>query len=106
MTIGIVDEDLRDADLDDVMKDLKPKKRIQKGRIKGKLTNHRAYLAGPIDNAKDDGVGWRQLATPYLQERGIQILDPTDKPTPESQIQHPVKMIAFLIKGQMKNQLF
>jgi hypothetical protein len=72
-------------DIDDetasVIADLKPKKRVQFGSKKGKLTNHRVYLAGPIDNASDDGVGWRQLATPYLKERGIQILDPTDKPT-------------------------
>ena len=108
MTIGIVDEELRDADLDDVMKDLKPKKRVQKGRIKGKLTNHRAYLAGPIDNAKDDGVGWRQLATPYLKERGIQILDPTDKPVTQcrfNEIGDEKEMIKKLVKLERWDEL-
>jgi len=49
--------------------------------VKGKLTNHRVYLAGPIDHAEDDGVGWRQRITPFLKKMGLTILDPTDKPT-------------------------
>ena len=51
--------------------------KIQKGR----LNNHRVYLAGPIDHVADDGVGWRQNISPYLKKMGLTILDPTDKPT-------------------------
>lgn len=47
----------------------------------GRLTNHRVYLAGPIDHATDDGVGWRASITPHLNKMGVTILDPTNKPT-------------------------
>jgi len=50
-------------------------------KVKGRLNNHRVYLAGPIDHASDDGVGWREELTPYLEKLGLTILDPTNKPT-------------------------
>ncbi len=49
-------------------------------KVKGRLNNHRVYLAGPIDHASDDGVGWREELTPYLEKMGLTILDPTNKP--------------------------
>tara|TARA_B100000902_G_C27313759_1_gene919976 strand:+ start:628 stop:1260 length:633 start_codon:yes stop_codon:yes gene_type:complete len=49
-------------------------------KVKGRLNNHRVYLAGPIDHASDDGVGWREELTPYLEKLGLTILDPTNKP--------------------------
>jgi len=106
--VSYIDSELQDKDLEDVMGALKPKKRVQKGRIKGKLTNHRCYLAGPIDNANDDGVGWRQLATPYLLERGIQILDPTDKPVSQcrfNEIGDEKDMIKKMIKLERWDEL-
>jgi len=39
------------------------------------------YLVGPIDDVKDDGVGWRQEITPHLKEMGVTVFDPTDKPS-------------------------
>ncbi len=45
-----------------------------------RLGNLRCYLAGPIDHAKDDGVGWRKDMTAWLQERNVKVLDPCDKP--------------------------
>ena len=56
-------------------------KKVPRQMKKGRLNNHRVYLAGPIDNALDDGVGWRQNITPYLKKMGLMILDPTNKPT-------------------------
>ena len=56
-------------------------KKVPRQMKKGRLNNHRVYLAGPIDNAHDDGVGWRQNITPYLKKMGLTILDPTNKPT-------------------------
>jgi nucleoside 2-deoxyribosyltransferase len=106
--VSYIDSELQDKDLEDVMGALKPKKRVQKGCIKGKLTNHRCYLAGPIDNANDDGVGWRQLATPYLLERGIQILDPTDKPVSQcrfNEIGDEKDMIKKMIKLERWDEL-
>ena len=50
-------------------------------KVKGRLNNHRVYLAGPIDHVEDDGTGWRRKITPYLKKMGLTILDPTDKPT-------------------------
>lgn len=38
------------------------------------------YLAGPMDNAKDGGEGWRKAITPFLQKKGIFVLNPADKP--------------------------
>ena len=45
-----------------------------------RLGNLRCYLAGPIDHADDDGVGWRKDMTAWLQERNVKVLDPCDKP--------------------------
>ena len=55
-------------------------KEVPNRKVKGRLNNHRVYLAGPIDHADDDGVAWRQKLTPYLKKMGLTILDPTDKP--------------------------
>tara|TARA_B100000745_G_scaffold299781_1_gene251477 strand:+ start:1860 stop:2435 length:576 start_codon:yes stop_codon:yes gene_type:complete len=47
----------------------------------GKLNGQRCYLAGPIDHAEDDGIGWRSEMTEWLSERGVMALDPTNKRT-------------------------
>jgi len=97
-----------DEETASVLADLKPKKRVQVGSKKGKLTNHRVYLAGPIDHANDDGVGWRQFATPHLKERGIQILDPTDKPTSQcrfNEIGDEKEMIKKLVELERWDEL-
>ncbi len=46
----------------------------------GSLNNALIYLGGPIDNATDDGVGWRQEIRAKTQYMNIKWLDPTDKP--------------------------
>jgi nucleoside 2-deoxyribosyltransferase len=45
-----------------------------------KLWGMKAYLCGPMDRAKDGGIDWRRNITPFLQNLGVVILDPTDKP--------------------------
>jgi len=45
-----------------------------------KLNGLRFYLAGPIDQAIDDGVGWRNDLKPWLTKRNVRSLDPCDKP--------------------------
>ena len=47
----------------------------------GKLNGQRCYLAGPIDHAEDDGIGWRTTMSAWLSERGVMALDPTNKRT-------------------------
>lgn len=79
----MTDDALRlDDDTEEVIEDLM--KTIEKPcptkKVKGRLNNHRVYLAGPIDHASDDGVGWREELTPYLEKMGLTILDPTNKP--------------------------
>jgi len=49
-----------------------------------RLKGLRCYLAGPIDQAQDDGVGWRKKITPWLEQKGVMVLDPCDKPIPDS----------------------
>ncbi len=44
----------------------------------GLLSNHICYLAGPIDQAKDDGKTWRKNLAPFLRNEGISVIDPTD----------------------------
>ena len=46
-------------------------------RLKGMT----AYLCGAMDRVKDGGVKWRQYMTPKLQELGVGVLDPCDKPS-------------------------
>lgn len=45
-----------------------------------KLKGSRFYLCGPIDRVADGGVTWRKKITPSLQQLGINVIDPTDKP--------------------------
>jgi hypothetical protein len=44
-----------------------------------KLKGSSVYLCGPMDKAKDGGVGWRRQITPFLKNLGIKVFDPCDK---------------------------
>ena len=66
-----------DAEEEEVVDELgKKNKIIRPNRLKGL----RVYLAGPIDHADDDGIGWRDMMKPFLTEKGMLPLDPCDKP--------------------------
>ncbi|HUV84933.1 MAG TPA: nucleoside 2-deoxyribosyltransferase [Methanosarcinales archaeon] len=43
--------------------------------LKGKSV----YLAGPISDVSDDGVGWREMITPRMAKFGLHVEDPTKK---------------------------
>ena len=45
------------------------------------LKNWKVYLSGPIEAAKDDGVGWRQKFIAMVREAnvGLKFVDPTNK---------------------------
>ncbi|MFA5599858.1 MAG: hypothetical protein WDA06_04600 [Phenylobacterium sp.] len=47
----------------------------------GILRNTKCYLSGPIQNAKDNGIGWRQQFIKLSEEKGlgVQCIDPTNK---------------------------
>ena len=51
-----------------------------KKRRTSRLKNMRVYLAGTMEYSEDEGVEWRKLITPRLQELGLIVLDPTDRP--------------------------
>lgn len=55
-------------------------KNKSKGKTQNRLKGLRVYLAGPIDHADDDGVGWRDMMKPFLKKKGMLTLDPCDKP--------------------------
>lgn len=46
----------------------------------GNLTLNRVYLAGAMDRVPDGGVQWREWITPWLNEHGIIVLNPVNKP--------------------------
>ena len=41
-----------------------------------RLFYNRVYLSGPIDNASDFGVGWRQMVQENLADMDLIFLDP------------------------------
>lgn len=45
-----------------------------------RLNGLRCYLAGPIDNAPDDGVTWRKEIGEKLRPMGVTVFDPCKKP--------------------------
>lgn len=45
-----------------------------------RLWGMRCYLIGAMDRVPDSGVSWRRRITPFLQQLGVVVLDPTDKP--------------------------
>lgn len=45
-----------------------------------RLRGTRCYLAGAMDRVPDGGVVWRQRITPELNDMGIVVMDPCNKP--------------------------
>lgn len=45
-----------------------------------RLRGTACYLAGPMTAVQDLGVAWRQAITPDLNDLGVVVLDPTNKP--------------------------
>lgn len=46
-----------------------------------RLKKNLAYLIGPMDEADDRGVGWREHISSFLHKLGVGVLNPCDKPT-------------------------
>lgn len=46
-----------------------------------RLKGSRCYLSGAMEKVSDGGVQWRQALRPFLENLGVTVLDPTDKPT-------------------------
>ena len=45
-----------------------------------RIRGMRTYLAGAMDRVPDGGVGWRDKITPLLENKGVVVLNPCDKP--------------------------
>ena len=41
------------------------------------MAKYTTYLVGPMQDAKDGGVKWRERITPKLQELDVEVIDPT-----------------------------
>jgi hypothetical protein len=77
---------------------------------KNRLLLSRCYLAGAMDRVPDGGVEWRDRLTPWLNSRGIIVLNPVDKPceigredAESRRIRHEAKMrgdYSLLIKDK------
>lgn len=69
----------------------------------GKLLGSLCYLAGPIDQASDDGVGWRKHVRIKCGHRGIKFIDPTDKRWGTREIGEEKKLVRSLLdQGKFK----
>ena len=53
---------------------------ITKKMVYNRLWGHIVYECGPMDRAPDGGIGWRADITPFLESRGMIVLDPCNKP--------------------------
>jgi hypothetical protein len=49
---------------------------MSENRLKGQ----RVYLAGAMDRVQDRGAGWRANITPFLEEMGVTVFNPLNKP--------------------------
>jgi len=47
--------------------------------MKGILNGTSVYLSGPIENV-GDGSDWRSAISPHLQEMGVKVMNPLEKP--------------------------
>jgi len=45
-----------------------------------RLRNHMAYLAGSMDDGREDGKVWRDILTPFLESMGVVVMNPYYKP--------------------------
>jgi len=65
-----------------------------------RLRNQRVYLAGAMDRVEDRGAGWRDKITPFLEDMGIVVFNPLNKPTDTGLEDHD----SHIIKNKLKFQ--
>jgi nucleoside 2-deoxyribosyltransferase len=59
-----------------------------------RLHNQRVYLAGAMDRVPDRGCTWRDSITPFLHALGVEVFNPSSKPSNiglEDQDSHKIK---------------
>ena len=73
---------------------------------RSRLKGLRAYLAGTMEYAADDGVEWRKSITPRLEKLGIVVLDPTDRPVRLSYADNSASEQLHLLKEMRRKGKF
>lgn len=64
------------------------------------LNGKMVYLAGPIKQANDDGIGWREFITTELQKLNIIVSDPCKKTISKTEIGQDKKIFADLLSEE------
>ena len=89
------------GDIEEVLKTVTPRKTNKSPNM---LKGLRCYLAGPIDHADDDGVGWRKDMGNWLKKQGVIVFDPCNKPVSYQKYkeieEEKVKMMALKSNGR------
>jgi nucleoside 2-deoxyribosyltransferase len=67
-----------------------------------RLRNQRAYLAGAIDRVTDRGTGWRDSITPFLNELGVVVFNPLNKPSDLGSEDNTTHLVKKLLKESQK----
>ena len=70
-----------------------------------KLNGTRTYLVGGMEMCKDNGVGWRDMITPKLQQLGVVVLNPCKKPV-DGHVESLDSKAIFAKKKQENRNIF
>ena len=63
------------------------------------------YLAGAIEKAADEGVGWRNEITPFLKELDLDVLDPCALEAEKLKNFQPNRLPEFIIHIRTKEKI-
>lgn len=69
---------------------------MSENRLKGQ----RVYLAGAMDRVADRGANWRSQITPFLEEMGIVVFNPLNKPTSVGSEDNDTHAIKTMLKAK------
>lgn len=65
-----------------------------------RLKNQRVYLAGPMDRCPNEGRAWRESISSFLDDLGVVVLNPLDKPTDTAKEDSESRAYRRLLKSQ------
>lgn len=67
-----------------------------------RLKNQRVYLAGAMDRVADRGFGWRDSITPFLNQLGVVVFNPLNKPSDLGTEDNTTHIVKNLLKEGKK----
>lgn len=70
--------------------------------MQNRLSGQRCYLAGAMDRVADRGCGWRDAITPFLEQLGVVVFNPLNKPTDVGLEDHETHAIKTKLKAKGK----